>query len=177
MRSGSHSATCRATSARSRCIGNVARWATDLGADAVRFASVERRQPVSLGSVSANRLPGSDVCDSPGLPLAVSGRSGLAFSPKLRLSAALFAAPESPTSHFPRKFAECSNPATPIIGPYTKQQYIACSDIDDTSGWCCFGSCALYRSITPFGAADFAAPESSPSPSLFPVSSLAVRWW
>jgi uncharacterized protein YbjQ (UPF0145 family) len=51
MRSGSHSATCRATSARSRCIGNVARWATDLGADAVRFASVERRQPVSLGSV------------------------------------------------------------------------------------------------------------------------------
>jgi hypothetical protein len=51
LRSGSHSATCRATSARSRCIGNVARWATDLGADAVRFASVERRQPVSLGSV------------------------------------------------------------------------------------------------------------------------------
>jgi hypothetical protein len=51
LRSGSHSATCRATSARSRCIGNVARWATDLGADAVRFASVERRQPVLLGSV------------------------------------------------------------------------------------------------------------------------------
>jgi hypothetical protein len=34
----------RCTSARPRCIGNIARWATDLGADAVRFASVERRQ-------------------------------------------------------------------------------------------------------------------------------------
>jgi hypothetical protein len=51
LRSGSHSVSLRFASARSRCIGNVARWATDLGADAVRFASVERRQPVSLGSV------------------------------------------------------------------------------------------------------------------------------